>query len=72
MPAMKKVAKGAGGRPKKKYGRKDFPVGAKLTAEEKARFDRAADASRMTAADFIRHVLNEAADRILGKEGNGE
>lgn len=65
MPPMKKAAKK--GRPVKKYGRRDFTVSIKLTAEEKERFERAADSARMGLSDFVREAVDAAARKQLGE-----
>ncbi|MCC7419944.1 MAG: DUF1778 domain-containing protein [Planctomycetaceae bacterium] len=65
---MKKAAQRSSGRPRKKYGRRDFSLSVKLTAEEKELLERAADAAKMSPSDFIRSIMVEASRRQLGEE----
>jgi uncharacterized protein (DUF1778 family) len=69
---MKKASGRSAGRPTKKYGRRDFSLSVKLTAEEKEKLERAADVAKMSPSDFIRDAIAEAAERTLNPPPGAE
>jgi len=54
------------GRPRKKFGKMEKQIGLKMTPELLERLELAAEKQEKNFSDFLRQILSEATDRVLG------